>query len=111
MTATTTQIGLGEATFDAIADEKTLWDRLHSSLDMQGPIAIGERLAALLASKNSGEVAALDMDDETARAMFELLDQARSNLLARVELIENAMLRAVFWAKATAPEGSDNGTN
>jgi hypothetical protein len=93
--------------FDAIAPFKELLARLREHQDTSGAAARGERLAAALLSKTSAELLRMQMDDETADKLVEVLEFTRNSLAARLELVDSALVRLAWWAEAT--EGKDRG--
>jgi hypothetical protein len=93
--------------FDALAPFPELVTRLREHQDTRGAAARGERLAAAVASKSSAELLQMRMDDETADKLVEVLEFTRESLATRLELVDSALLRLLWWAEAT--EGKTRG--
>jgi hypothetical protein len=92
------------AAFDGIAPFKELLARLREHQDTRGDAVRGERLAAAVLSKSSAELLRMQMDDETADKLAEVLEFTRKSLAARLELVDSAIVRLLWWAEATEPK-------
>jgi hypothetical protein len=94
------------AAFMAIAS----WDELRSALRVHhgdiGPVAVGERFSAVLASKTSAELAEIQLTDDQASAVRKVLEQCRKSFMMRLELIDNVLCRLAWRARESSGQGA-----
>jgi hypothetical protein len=87
------------AAFLAVAS----WDELRAALRVhhgdRGPVSVGERFSAVLASKTAEELAEMKLTDDQARAVRNVLEQCRESFMVRLELIDNVLCRLAWRAR------------
>lgn len=74
-------------------DAQTLLRTLAAIHEPTGPIATGERLAAILRTKSDDELAGLALSPQKAEALIEQIEQAADSLQTRLKLAVDVLAR------------------
>lgn len=99
-------VAIEQLEFDALGTSNELFEALQR--DLNGTATFGERLAASLCSKNSKELANVSIDDvRVGNGLVDSLEEAHSSLLARLNIVNVALLRLQWWARQPVVPTSD----